>query len=281
MHIVPSGAVSATQFIRRMRGKSQAPLIEASDTFLYVVKWIFDARSACNIRNESLRNSIYGQLGLPVASWAPVDVSHEFIQKSRGLWLNGSKERPVAGYHFGSRWVGRAEETVFDLLPTTWHERIQNRAAFWGAYVADVWTMRRDPRQAIFVEDHVSGDVRVVFIDHGSTYPVTYKSQRTNFEGLFYPDRTIYDESCRTEELHFWIQQVRCLGEAAVRTSYDSVPSEWKTASIDVFAEFLIKRIGELENLVLSASRPFHAEGNRPIRVIPKRSAPFDPGILA
>ena len=45
MHIVPSGAVSATQFIRRMRGKSQAPLIEASDTFLYVVKWIFGKRA--------------------------------------------------------------------------------------------------------------------------------------------------------------------------------------------------------------------------------------------
>jgi hypothetical protein len=273
--------VEATQFIRRMRGKSRAPLVEANDGFLYVVKWLHDPKSANSIRNGALRNSIYEQIGLPITPWAAIGFSAEFFNKNRQQWLGPTREKPAPGYHYGSRWAGCAEKTVFEILPTTWYQRIRNRNTFWGAYVADVWTLRLAPRQAVFVEDHVSGDVRVVFIDHGSGFTIARKSNPVDIETLLYPDRRVYDDSIFSEQLLLWISQIENTGEAAVKTASRRIPPEWKNASIDAFSEFLIHRISNLRNTLHSTSPPFPSYRYAPSRIIPSSSVPFDPGAIA
>jgi hypothetical protein len=264
-----------------MRGESRAPLVEASDGFLYIVKWLQDSKTANCIRNGALRNTIYEKIGLPVTPWMAIEISTEFLNRNRLEWLGGPREKPTPGYHYGSRWAGASEETVFEMLPTTWHQRICNRSTFWAAYVADVWTLRLAPRQAIFVEDHISGNIRVVFIDHGSPFPRTRRSSSTDIDTILYSDRTLYDDSVFADQLQIWIRHIQDNGEAAVMTACRQMPAEWKSAAVEAFSEFLIRRIAGLENILRTTTPSAAVHRHLPRTEFPSSTTPFDPGLIA
>ena len=97
----PSGTIYAVDFVRKMQGKSQAALIEASDRERYIVKWMHGPRSTVGVRLEALRNSVYQYLGLPVSTWTTIDIPDRLIDAHPEMWISSPRGlvRPDAGPH--------------------------------------------------------------------------------------------------------------------------------------------------------------------------------------
>uniref|UniRef100_E6QIL4 HipA-like kinase domain-containing protein n=1 Tax=mine drainage metagenome TaxID=410659 RepID=E6QIL4_9ZZZZ len=145
--------VTPVRFIAKMRGGSQSTLIEASDGQQYVVKWQHNPQGSRVVLNEALGSALYKEIGLPTPQWAAIEIPDAFIDANPGMWFDTANGfvRPTAGLHFASLRMGTETQTVFEVLPSTWFTRIQNRNTFLGALVADVWSEHADSRQALFL----------------------------------------------------------------------------------------------------------------------------------
>jgi hypothetical protein len=261
----PSGTIYAIDFVRKMQGKSQAALIEASDHEQYVVKWMHGPRSTIGVRLEALRNSIYQYLGLPVSSWTTIDIPDQLIDAHPEMWISSPKGlvRPDAGIHFASRFVSSPSGAFYEFLPSRMFTRVTNRADFWGAYAADVWTERFEIRQAVFVPDESPSNLRAVFIDHGSSFALLGSKEVARLTSCLYSDRLIYPESEMVTGLHDWIEHIRKNGHAAVAHAHETLPPEWITASVIEKESRLIDRIQDLRDILFPSISRFSSPASR------------------
>jgi hypothetical protein len=253
--------VSAIDFVRMNRGKSQTALVEASDHHQYVVKWMNGARSTICVRMEALRNSIYQLMGLPVSSWTTIEIPDELIEAYPEMRLTSAlgRVRPAAGIHFGSRVVCDPPLRSYETLPAELYSRVRNRSDFWGAYALDVWTERYDDRQAVFAHGEDSLDLMAVFIDHGNSVRSLEPTVRPSFASCLFPDRRIYLEHEMMDVVEEWIARIQQHGQTAIATAYAQLPADWKTASVEALSHQFIRRIADLPEVIfpsISAARP-------------------------
>jgi hypothetical protein len=269
----PSGAVAAINFVRKMQGKSQAALIEASDHQQYVVKWMHGPRSTVRVRVEALRNSIYQNLGLPVSTWIPIEIPDELIDAHPEMWIHTQSGmiRPQAGIHFASRMISAPPGSFYEFLPVRLFPNVTNRSDFWGAYAADVWTQRFEIRQAVFVPGEGPSRMNAIFIDHGSSFGLMGTKEVARLTSCLYSDRGIYLESEMVHDLHHWIEQIRHFGHAAVAKAHDGLPPDWIAASVQQTAARFIDRIPELQEIIFPSisrfSSPANSETRKPCSV--------------
>lgn len=261
----PSGTVCAIDFVRKMQGKSQAALIRANDHEQYIVKWMHGPRSTVSVRLEALRNSVYQYLGLPVSTWATIDIPDDLIDAHPEMWISTPKglARPDAGIHFASRMVSAPGGAFYEFLPTRLFSRVTNRSDFWGAYAADVWTERFEIRQAVFVPDEAPSTLRAVFIDHGSSFALLGSKEVARLTSCLYSDRLIYPESEMVTSLHDWIEHIRKNGNDAVAHAHDVLPSEWRTASVIEKEARLLERIPDLRDIIFPSVSRFSSAASR------------------
>ena len=94
----------AVQYIRRMRG-SQPQLLRASDHY-YVVEFINNAQGKEILARELLAASLARMMGLPVPSFAIVDVPEALISLSTEMVIEypRSREPCLPGPGFGSQY---------------------------------------------------------------------------------------------------------------------------------------------------------------------------------
>jgi len=247
-----SRTVSAIDFVRRLPGKSQAALVEASDHHQYVVKWMNAPRAIICLRMEALRNSVYELLGLPVSAWTPIEVSDQLIDAAPEMRIHTAigPVRPVAGIHFASRVVCDPPETSYEALQPHLYDRVVNRLDFWGAYTLDVWTERFDVRQAVFAPSGNSGELKAFFIDHGNSSGCMRASRETGFVPCLYPDKRIYVQEEMIAVIHEWILHVQRNGRSAIQTAYERMPPDWRTASVEALGDQFTDRIRHLRDLI-------------------------------
>jgi hypothetical protein len=252
MALKQTSTISATDFIQKLHGRSQALLVEGNDQHKYVVKWMQGPRATVGVRLEALRSSIYQAIGLPVSQWTQVTVTDELIDAYPEMWIDTPNGliRPEAGIQYGTRLVGDSGGPSFESLPYAMYPRVKNRSDFWGAYVADVWTERFEPRQAVFVRSDGPSSLKAVFIDHGCSIASLGSKHRTHLTSCLYPDRRIYIESQMIDDLHDWIDRIQRLGRTAVVQAHASLPPDWMSASVDDRADHFIERIGELQEIL-------------------------------
>jgi hypothetical protein len=254
----PSGTIYAVDFIRKMQGKSQAALIEASDRERYIVKWMHGPRSTVGVRLEALRNSIYQYLGLPVSTWTTIDIPDRLIDAHPEMWISSPKGliRPDAGVHFASRLVAPPGGAFYEFLPSRMFARVVNRSDFWGVFAADVWTERFEIRQAVFVPDDAPETLRAIFIDHGSSFALLGAKEVARLTSCLFADRLMYPEAEMVTTLHDWIEHIRKNGHAAVAHAHDTLPPDWITASVIEKESRLVERIQDLRDIIFpSVSR--------------------------
>src|SRR5580658_8852284 len=96
--------VDARRLIRKMRGGAQAHLIEASDGFFYVVKFLNNPQHRRILVNEYIGSRFLSYLGISTPEVAMVRISEDFLRENPEVYLQtGSRRIPVpAGWHFGS-----------------------------------------------------------------------------------------------------------------------------------------------------------------------------------
>jgi hypothetical protein len=261
----PSGTICAIDFVRKMQGKSQAVLIRANDHEQYIVKWMHGPRSTVGVRLEALRNSVYQYLGLPVSTWTTIEIADDLLDAHPEMWISSPKGlvRPDAGIHFASRMVSAPGGAFYEFLPARLFSRVSNRADFWGAYAADVWTERFELRQAVFVPDEAPSALRAIFIDHGSSFALLGSKEVARLTSCLYSDRLIYPESEMVTTLHDWIEHIRKNGSDAVAHAHDVLPTEWLTASVIEKEARLIERIPDLRDIIFPSVSRFSSAASR------------------
>src|SRR5208282_1399462 len=97
--------VDARRLIRKMRGGSQAHLIEASDANFYVVKFLNNPQHRRILINEWIGSAFLGYLGVSTPEASMISVSEDFLRQNPEVHFQlGSRRHPVEpGWHFGSR----------------------------------------------------------------------------------------------------------------------------------------------------------------------------------
>jgi hypothetical protein len=137
----------ARRLIRKMRGGAQAHLIECTDDHCYVVKFLSNPQHRRILVNEWISSAFLDYLGIATPVAAMVRISEEFLAANpeAHLQLGTRKEQPEPGWHFGSQFPGDPARTVvYDFLPDTILEQVENRSDFLGALVFDKWMGNAD-----------------------------------------------------------------------------------------------------------------------------------------
>src|SRR5579872_1265519 len=143
----------ARRLIRKMRGGAQAHLLEASDGHAYVVKFLNNPQHRRILVNEWIASTFLHYLGIATPEPAMVRISEGFLAANPEvhLQLGTRTQAPNAGWHFGSRYPGDPERTVvYDFLPDTILDTIENLSDFLGALAFDKWMETPTPANRYF-----------------------------------------------------------------------------------------------------------------------------------
>jgi len=188
----------AVQQIRRLRGGSQAQLLRASDGFYYVTKPQNNPQHIKVLANEMLATRVGQLLGLPVPTVAGIQVPEWLIEHTPELRIElaGSSIAWQPGVHLASRYVeDPCNCPVFDYLPDSLLEQIDNLQDFARVLVLDRWTANADGRQAVFSR---KDKWRATFIDQGYCF---------NAGEWDFPDaalRGVYAKNCVYKHVVGW-----------------------------------------------------------------------------
>lgn len=228
-----------TQFIRSFRGGSQPILAQASDGFLYVVKFANNILGPNVLFNESAGYELYRACGLPVPKWKSLWISDSFLDRNPNCWIQtpAGPLRPASGLCFGSRFLGLNGKRLFEILPGSMFKQVRNEYDFWLAWMIDVCAEQVDNRQAVFVEA-ADGRLDAYFIDHGHLLGGPRADVKSgmrasctqDLRASCYLDRRIYGQAPSAALLEFQ-RALRALDFDKLRQRIEVIPSEWSSAS--------------------------------------------------
>jgi len=274
--------VQVTRFIRKMHGGSQPILVEASDGVLYVLKFINSSQGSNLLFNESMGTELYKSCKLPVPPWKPVLLTSRFIARNPGCWAeteNGARQ-PEAKLCFGSQFLGQSGHKSLEILPRTSHQRIENLADFWLAWLLDICFEHADNRQAVFTE---AGGKNLLawFIDMGNMFRGEAGDRRVNFCIPRYFDSRIYTDIKSKDDFGFWDTIHRLDGEALWQR-VRLLPADWISATglgafangLDLFLDS--RRVGRILDAMIGEQK----RRNEADREKMRRAAAIRPAIL-
>ncbi|MCX6611809.1 MAG: hypothetical protein NTW74_13265 [Acidobacteria bacterium] len=145
--------VTATNWLRPMRGGSQTHLLKASDGHHYVVKLTNNPQGIRTLINEWIAQRILSYLKIPCPEVEIIEIPQDLIEASPklGILRNQIVQAPPAGWHFGSRYPGDPTVlTVYDILPDIQLVSCRNLHHFAAILAFDIWSANADSRQSVF-----------------------------------------------------------------------------------------------------------------------------------
>lgn len=270
--------VQATAFVRKMRGRSQACLLHASDGHYYVVKLATNPQHRRVLINEWAIAALMRALSIATPQTAVVWLSPEFLAENPEVNIQSrTGSTPVEpGPHLGSRYPGDPATTVvYDFLPQAVLPQVSNLSHFAGAFVVDLWTVNVDVRQAIFFReaqkenapaDHPTPRRFVAeMIDHGSA-----------FNGAVWSldDSRIRDHSgsplngigyAGPDDFSSWLDRVEKLSETVLHDSCRALPAQWVNddgIALERLLQGLAERRRRIAELLASHARVFRTQSD-------------------
>lgn len=231
--------VDACRMIRKMRGGAQAHLLEAADGHFYVVKFVNNPQHRRVLVNEWVAATFLEYLGLPTPPAAMIRITPEFLETSPDVFIQLGQQRhpPSIGWHFGSRFPGDPSRTaVYDFLPDTLLDRIENLPEFLGALAFDKWISNADARQTVFfrarVHEHAPGSSpRLGFvaqmIDNGYVFEGPHwRLTDSPLQGLYF--RPLVYRSVRgLADFEPWLERIRQFPEELLDQAVKQIPPAW------------------------------------------------------
>jgi len=255
-HHLPSiKVVRALRHIRKIRGGSQAHLIQCSDGEYYVVKFRNNPQHPRLLANELFATRLAAAVKLPVLPVAFVNVSKEFIATSRlvNIELPDGNQSCEAGVQFGSGHPGYRSE-VFDYLPSPLYGDVWNAPTICGALAFDLWTGNVDYRQCLFLARPELRRVYVlIMIDQGHCFGGgRWEFDDNPFRSL-YPEKRGYEIVDGWDCFDPWLTRIEKMKERVIRTIASEIPPQWygeKKEELDHLVERLIKRRSKIRELI-------------------------------
>ena len=246
--------VDARRLIRKMRGGAQAHLIEAADGHTYVVKFANNPQHRRILVNEWIASVFLRYLGISTPESAIIRITDTFVKENpeAGLQLGSTRNPVEPGWHYGSRFPGDpARNVVYDFLPDTLLNQVENRADFWGTLVFDQWIGNADSRQAIFFRARVrewlptfeAHPQRLGFvaqmIDHGFIFDGPHwRFPDSPLHGLYFRP-LVYRGVRGLDDFQPWLDRVAHFPEAVVDQALKQIPPAWLAADEDALTKLL------------------------------------------
>jgi hypothetical protein len=248
--------VNAKRLIRKMRGGAQAHLLEADDGHFYVVKFRNNPQHRRVLINEWIASTFLQYLQVAAPETAIVRLSPEFVAQNPDVCIAlGNEKRPVdPGWHFGSRYPGDPNRVaVYDFVPDSLLERIENRNEFLGVLAFDKWTGNADARQSIFLRARLREYVptfqghalRVGFlammVDHGYIFNGPQWSYADSpLMGLYFRP-SVYSHVRGWDDFQPWLDRVVNFPEEVFDDALGRLPAEWLNGDRDALHSLLEK----------------------------------------
>lgn len=269
--------IDARRLIRKMRGGAQAHLIEASDGHSYVVKFLNNPQHRRILVNEWIAATFLKYLGLSSPDVAMVRITDDFLAQNPDVYMQLGSRRilPVTGWHFGSCYPGDpARAAVYDFLPDTLLEKVENLKEFLGVLAFDKWIGNADARQAIFFRARLRFAERSQFrpgsgadesqertqlgfiarmMDNGYVFEGPHwRLNDSPLQGLYF--RPLVYRSVRgLADFEPWLERIRHFPEEVVDQAWKQLPPMWLEedgTELESLLERLLRRRGRVPDLV-------------------------------
>lgn len=163
-----AAVLSAVHHVRKMRGKSQAHLMRASDGSFYVTKFQNNPGGIRALASEFFATKLALFLGLPMAEVCIIEVPDSLIENTPELRIesDGLISPCTAGLQLASRYAADPlTDRIFDYMPPSQFHRVVNQIDVVRMLAFDKWTGNCDNRQAVFVRGRGEAHYRMTFID--------------------------------------------------------------------------------------------------------------------
>lgn len=218
--------LKAVQHIRRVRGGSQAQIMQADDGNFYVVKFQGNPQDTRVLANEYLACRLARMLGLNVPEPVIIEVDERTISEQGIVFaLAGHNVSPRPGRQFGSRLV-MADQT-FDFLPPSMILRIRSIRDFAGILAFDKWTGQADGRQVVFHKTASQRQYRATFIDFGYCFNAAEWSFPDSPLRGVYARNDVYSHIQSWGDFEPWLSRIEHILFDTLVTAAEEMPAEW------------------------------------------------------
>lgn len=264
--LITPRTVTATRFLRKLRGASQAHLLQADDGSCYVTKFQQNPQGRRVLINELLSWLILEQLGIASPEAVFVNLTEDFLcaQSDVYITLHRGRSAVYPGRHFGSAFpVNPSSDPVYDFLPDALLHKVHNICEILGALVFDMWVSNSDGRQVVFFRSEalwgasaseVSGYL-CRLIDNGYAFHGNEWAFHDCPGGLF-PRRAVYRSVESIKDFEPWLDLAMSLPEDPLWHALDQVPQEWlregEPEQLQHLISRLIRRQSRLSELLVS-----------------------------
>lgn len=264
---------NARRLIRKMRGGAQAHLLDAADGHAYVVKFLNNPQHRRILVNEWISSVFLNYLGIATPASAMVRLSGEFLTANPEvhLQLGTSQQPPETGWHFGSRFPGDPARTVvYDFLPDTILDKIENLTDFFGALAFDKWMGNADSRQAVFfrarLKEWIPGSeahgLKMGFvaqmIDNGYVFDGPHWAfTESAVQGLYFRP-SVYRNVRDLADFEPWLTRIVNFPEEIVDQAVKAIPPAWLAGdeeALEVLLARLLKRRARVPELIEDSRR--------------------------
>lgn len=235
--------------LRDMPGGAQTHLALCDDGLHYVIKCPNNPQGPNVLANEFIGSSLLNAIGLPTSEWrfARYPSKHNCSFNFR----HGTHVvLPKCRLHFASRVLTPSSKgRLYSYLPDLFIERVENRSAFIGALVFDIFARSLDPRQAVYVEDHIKRTFRAVFIDNGHLFGGPNWNFDVPGKSALCLQRTIYPEVFDLASIEGWITRIETTIPDLLSIVLGAVPKQWYKGEIACLRDRLDGRAASLRSI--------------------------------
>jgi hypothetical protein len=264
--------VDARRLIRKMRGGSQAHLIEATDGNFYVVKFLNNPQHRRILVNEWIAAWFLQYLGVSTPEIAMVRVSEAFLAGNPEAYiqLGHGRRAPHPGWHFGSRFPGDpARSVVYDFLPDSLLEKVENLSEFLGVLAFDKWMGNADARQAVFfrarlkdwLPSSTTHPLRLGFVaqmvDHGFVFEGPHwRLTESPIQALYFRP-LVYQNVRGLEDFEPWLGRILNFPEEVIDQAVKQIPPAWLEGDEEELEKLLVQLLSRRRHVpgFLEASR--------------------------
>jgi hypothetical protein len=224
--------VEIKRIVRRLRGGSQARLVEGQDGRFYVAKFANNPQGNRTLINEWIAGSLMAELGLSTPPLYLLRLPAALRNEELYFDVGGKKIPVESEWHLGSLCPANPEtRVIFDFLPRKLLENVVNLNDFAKAFVVDRWLCQTDRRQAIFVRQPGSTEsqirFRAHFIDHGMAFAgSSWELREATGHGLYF-DMSIYSLVNMQEICQETVSQIEALTDEQVFSALATLPDCW------------------------------------------------------
>jgi hypothetical protein len=179
----------------------------------------------------------------------------------------------LPGWHFGSQYPGDpARVAVYDFLPDTLLEQVENLRDFLGILAFDKWTANADARQSIFFRGKVrdwsvepKGKVHprklgfvVLMVDHGFLFNGPHwEFPDSPLQGLYFRTQ-VYREVHGFDAFQPWLDRIVHFPVEVMDDALKSTPLQWLDGDgdqLEALLETLMQRRTRVPDLLRACAR--------------------------